>query len=161
MAIAFIVEDGTGKTDATSYGSVADFRQYWENRGVDYSAAEMSEAIAQAHLNNATDYVDRLHPWRGVKESTTQALEFPRSSCYDDTGANRSGIVPEEVALATFAAAGHLAEGKELWIASSNVRSKSMGPVSVTYGFGGEQPARLPGVERRIGRLASGLGVLR
>lgn len=161
MAIEFVAEDGTGKTDATSYGSVEGFRQYWVNRGTDYSSAVVSDAEASAYLNRATDYVDSLHPWRGVKASTAQALEFPRSTCYDDTGADRSGVLPEEIAMATFAAAGHLAEGKELWSSASNVRSKRMGPVSVTYGFGGEQPVRIPGVERRVGRLARPLGVMR
>lgn len=161
MAIEFVVEDGTGKTDATSYGSVADFRQYWENRGTDYSTATMSEALAQGYLNAATAYINGLYPWRGVPKTTTQALEFPRAVCYDDRGVDQSGAVPTAIEQATFMAGGHLAEGKTLLAPMENIQSRRMGPVSVTYGSGGQRPVKIPGIERLVGRLVKPMGVER
>lgn len=162
MAIEFVLEDGTGKSDATSYGSVAGFRQFWLNRGVDYGAHEVSDVTIQINLNKATEYIDRLYPWRGIKFSTDQALAFPRTHCYDDEGTDFSNSVPSPVQKATFYAAGYLTEGNELLAPmASNIRSKTMGPVSVDYGFGGEQPVRLPDVERVVGRLVKQVGVLR
>jgi hypothetical protein len=164
MAIEFVVEDGTGKADATSYGSVDDFRQFWQNRGTDYGSHLYSDEQVQVALNKATDYVDGLYPWRGIKGSTTQALEFPRSYCYDDRDRYYdSDTVPSIIKKGMFIAAGYTLEGNEFFdgAVASNVTQKSMGPVSVSFGFGGEKPIRIPEVERAIGPLVKEMGVRR
>ena len=40
MAVEFVLEDGTGKTDSTSYAAVADFRQYFENFGTTFTETD-------------------------------------------------------------------------------------------------------------------------
>ena len=37
LSIQFTVEDGSKVTDANSYVTVTEFKQYWINRGVDYN----------------------------------------------------------------------------------------------------------------------------
>lgn len=54
--MAFIVEDGSGKKGATSYGTVAAFEAYWLDRGVDISS--WTNEDKQACLVKATDYID-------------------------------------------------------------------------------------------------------
>lgn len=54
--MAFIVEDGTGKKGATSYATVAYFRAYMADRGIDVTTV-LDPAI-QAALIAATDYID-------------------------------------------------------------------------------------------------------
>jgi len=54
--MAFIVEDGSGKKGATSYGTVAAFEAYWLDRGIDISAWTSDDK--QACLVKATDYID-------------------------------------------------------------------------------------------------------
>ena len=157
MAIELVVEDGAGLPDATSYGAVEGFRQYWQNRGVDYS---QTDDEVKAQLNEATEYINRLYPWRGIRFHATQALEFPRHSCYDDAGVNQSGRVPVAIEVATFVAAGHLLDGGDLSAPVSNIKSKTMGPISVSYGFG-EEPVRLPKVERLVSSLVKPIGVMR
>lgn len=58
--MAFIVEDGTGKKGATSYATVAYFRAYMADRGIDVTT--WTDAEVQACLIKATDYIDTR--WR-------------------------------------------------------------------------------------------------
>lgn len=157
--IQFIVEDGTGKTDATSYVSVAELEQYWENRGVDYSTT--LEATVQAKLNIATQYVDNLHVYEGHKMTTAQAREFPRDWLIDRDGIDQSGIVPEAVKSAVCEAAGYELEGNSLEDATLAIESRSMGPVSVRYGGKGQLPPRIGKAEKYLGDFVAQMRVSR
>jgi len=98
MAIEFVVEDGTGKSDATSYISVADMKQYWDNMEYDYSA--LSDAEIQALLNKATQIIDGqyFNLWPGTRSSSTQALQWPRSDAtYPDEYTIASTEIPKEL----------------------------------------------------------------
>jgi len=85
--MGFVVEDGTGQDDATSYASVEDFISYFADRGTDYTDTE-PEAI-QAALIKATDYVEQRfqHRWKGRRNTQEQALSWPRSGVLDRDGA--------------------------------------------------------------------------
>ena len=77
MAIEFIVEDGTGKSDATSYVETSYIDQYAENYG--YSEWDTySTPIKQAYANQATQYIDLSFDFKGSKTDEDNALEFPR-----------------------------------------------------------------------------------
>ena len=159
MAIQFIVEDGTNKTDATSYISVDDFTQYWENRGVDYSGE--TEADVQAKLNIATQYIDNLHNYEGQKQTNSQALEFPRQNVIDRNYIDQSGIVPDAVKYAVCEAAAYELNGNSLEEATQLIESKRMGPVSVTYGSRGQLPPRIGKAEKYLGDLVAQMRVSR
>lgn len=157
MAIQFVVEDETGKADATSYISVEDFEQYWENRGVDYSGE--TEATVQAKLNIATQYVDNLHVYEGQRSTATQALEFPRDWIIDRNGIDRSGTVPVAVQYAVCEAAAYELEGNVLEDVTELIESKRMGPVSVTFGSRGQLPPKLGKVEKYLGDFVAQMRV--
>ena len=57
MSIQFVVEDGTGKSTATAYITVAEFKQYWENRGRTFT---QNDATIQSWINQATE-IGRAH----------------------------------------------------------------------------------------------------
>lgn len=159
MAIEFVVEDGTGKSDATSYLSVSDFRQYHENRGTDYSSE--TETDIQSVLNIATEYVDNLYPYKGQAQYSEQALEFPRSYLLDRRLRDLADEVPQEVQDATAIAAGYELDGNSLADLDEEVSSRSMGPVSVTYKGRGKRPQVSKRVERLLGDFIAQVQVTR
>ena len=82
MAIEFVVSDGTGLADATSYISVADMKQYWENLG--YALGTLTDDEIEVLLNKSTRVLDNyyIRRWPGYRNSETQRLEWPRQSAY-------------------------------------------------------------------------------
>jgi len=76
--IQFIVEDGTGYNNSTSYAAVADYRQYWINRGIDKTAED--DLDIQGRLNIATEWIDQTFNWIGERShwGYYQALCWPR-----------------------------------------------------------------------------------
>ena len=81
--MAFIVEDGTGLTDANSYASVQEYRDYAELRNIDVTSE--LDATIQGYLVRATDYLELTYEYLGEKLTETQMLEFPRLIDYEDT----------------------------------------------------------------------------
>ena len=82
--MAFVVEDGTGLSDATSFASVAELKAYLDDRGRDRSS--FSDTQIQQALIRASDYIETR--WRvrfkGRRLSADQALSFPRIGLYDE-----------------------------------------------------------------------------
>lgn len=79
--MSLIVEDGTGKSDAESYISVADATAYHAARGNADWAAIATDAIREQLLRKATSYMVgqyRLR-WNGYRYTDTQALDWPRA----------------------------------------------------------------------------------
>ena len=128
MAIEFVIEDGTAKADATSYASVAQYRQYWENRGVDYSAVALD--TVQVNLNKATEYIDSNYDFDGYVVDDDQALQWPRCESYD-----RNGYVIDSDTIPTklIDAVCYMAAQTGLNDALDGVTSISYGPVSKTF----------------------------
>jgi len=78
MAVTFVVEDGTGKSDATSYISDTDADQIVEDYGLEWAAGEDAESKRQK-LNAATQYCDsKYNPFQSERTVYNQALYFPR-----------------------------------------------------------------------------------
>lgn len=75
----FLVEDGTGITDATSYTSEAYADDYL---GATWAA---TSAAKEAALMTASEYVDARwgNTFKGLPLLETQGLEFPRQGVYD------------------------------------------------------------------------------
>lgn len=85
--MAFVVEDGTGKSDATAYVTTA----YVDTHHSDRAREEWEVASAgnkQSAIIRATDYLDQRfgRKFTGSKISGDQALEWPRASAYDLDG---------------------------------------------------------------------------
>ena len=79
--MAFVVEDGTGKSDANSYASVAYADAYFADRGIALWVGTPQEK--ETYLIRATDYIDGRFAsyFKGQQLYTSdpiQALQFPR-----------------------------------------------------------------------------------
>ena len=122
MAIEFIVEDWTGKSDSTSYGSVAEYKQWLENRG---EVTTMTDDEIKAKLNVATEFIDSLS-FVGAKTSSNNSLEWPRYGILNTTAAKQQSNIKK----AMFYAALHQ---EDLFKVNDGLVSYSYGPVSKTY----------------------------
>lgn len=91
--MAFVVEDGTGLEDATSYTAIAFADDYFTTRGVT-SWASKTQQEKEVALILATEYSDLR--WgsklQGRPLVSAQALEFPRRNCYDRYGRVQEGV---------------------------------------------------------------------
>ena len=78
MAIDFITT--VGASDATSYATVAQYKQYWLNRGV--TITDTDDAI-KAFLNIATAKIDEDYNFKGVQSyPSIQVLAWPRAGVF-------------------------------------------------------------------------------
>ena len=100
--MAIVVEDGSGKTDADAYVSVASCDTYFTNRqgSTAWNDASVTTENKEAAIRNATAYLDRRYNnlWRGMRVGISQALSWPRQDISDYDGfAVASASVPQEV----------------------------------------------------------------
>lgn len=110
MTIDFVVEDGTGLTDATSYITIDEFKQFWFNE--DYDFDNLSDTEIQRLLNKSTAYIDSNYDFPGYRSSSTQALEWVREGAYYLDGYDiDNDVVPSEVKKAVAEMAYLLNEG--------------------------------------------------
>ncbi|MCK5605392.1 hypothetical protein KAR91_26105 [Candidatus Pacearchaeota archaeon] len=100
--MSLIVEDGTGLSTAESYISVADASTYFTARGVTTWDSIASDALREAALRNATEYMvnEYRKRWQGVRVFQVQALDWPRQGVVVDSWSIPSDEVPETVARA-------------------------------------------------------------
>ena len=84
--MAFVVEDGTGLTNANAYATLSYVNTYHSDRGNTKWAA--TDGLKEAAVVRATDYVDQRfgNLFRGSKGSDAQALEWPRYDAVSDNG---------------------------------------------------------------------------
>ena len=109
MAIQFIIEDGTGKTDATAYIDLDGADQYLENSDRRTAWRVFSSKERQAALIQGADYIDQTfrNRYKGQRFSSAQRLEWPRIEVFDELGnlttpdAGLAGSIPEEIGNAS------------------------------------------------------------
>lgn len=98
----FVAEDGSGKTTATSYASVAQADSYCASHLYATTWRQKPDATKQIALNMATRLLDETVAWKGSKASDAQALEWPRYSVYDRSGwAIDGNEIPRDLVNAT------------------------------------------------------------
>lgn len=130
MSINFVQETGTASSTATSYASIAQYQQYWLDRGVTISDSDDS---IKAWLNAATEFIDTEYSFMGCIVSSTQALAWPRADMVKKNGVGiDSDEIPTELINATCFLATEAKNGN-LNRADYGIKSESIGPVSKTY----------------------------
>ena len=150
--MALEVEDGTGKSTAESYISVADASTYHTARGNAAWAALATDALREAALRRATDYMRQAYRsrWQGYKVNEDQALDWPRYDVEVEGYAVDSDIVPTEVKnvcaeLALRASAAEL--NPDL---TQGVLSEQVGSIQVTYDKASPQFTRYRAIDAII-----------
>lgn len=163
--MALIVEDGTGKTNAESFISVADATTYHAARGNAAWAALASDTIREQCLRRATDYMEQAYRnrWAGYRVTSTQSLSWPRSwvpmedvdyiATYYPNDA-----VPVLVANACAELALKAATATLLSDQSQMVTSESVGPLAVTYDKYSNQEIRYASVDAMLAVMFSNGG---
>lgn len=158
--MSLIVEDGTGLATAESYISVTAADTYFLNRNNAVWAALQTPA-KEAALRKATDYMLQAYRvrWAGMRNVATQALDWPRRyvpnrdvpqmygpspAFYDFTS------VPVTVAnacaeLALRASAADLSPDL-----TAQVKSESVGPISVVYADGARQDTHYKAIDAML-----------
>ena len=158
--MAFVVEDGTGLSNANSYIEVAYADSYFTDRSI--AAWSGDNATKQSAIVRATDYIearwaDSFLGWREFPD-TPQSLSFPRLGLYDREGYLISGI-PDLLKRATAEYALRAltvtllpdpvvsdASGREIESAREKV-----GPIETEYTYGELVPLRpYPAADRLL-----------
>lgn len=115
MATSFIVEDGTGLDNANALLTVAEADQIMENYGASSDWSGASNEIKENGIREATRFINMQYSWKGWRVHTTQALQWPRSECYDDEdNIVDYEIVPERIKEACAYLALKVVEGRTL-----------------------------------------------
>lgn len=155
--MAFTVEDGSGVSGANSYVSVADADTYHADRS--NSGWTGTDAVKQAALIEATDYVESRYRWAtGVKSSSGNGLGWPRSGAVDVYGHNiGAATVPEKVKQAvSYLALKALSADLNASLDRAKKRTK-VDAIEVEYVEFSEQSTRYPYVDGLLSGLVDGL----
>jgi hypothetical protein len=141
LAIALIVEDGSGKINADSYVSVEDADVYASTRGNDDWCTSGGYTYGQkaAALRIATRYLDSTFTYIGYVLYTQppQALKWPRLAAYDEDYKLYSGVPVLMIQATCELAASHLREGPINAVDYNpypNIFSVGAGGVNVAFG---------------------------
>lgn len=94
--MAFVVEDGSGLSDANSYITVQEFTDFHTDRGT-FASGDFSTTEIQQGAVNATDYLEKRfgRNFRGYRQSQSQSLEWPRIDAADNDDNLMNG--PDEI----------------------------------------------------------------
>lgn len=98
--MAFVVENGAGLANATSYASEAETDTYFTDHGAPVSWTGATTSAKETALMLATQYIDNRFQqrWKGQKSGNVQALDWPRGWVSDYDGyAVDSASVPKQV----------------------------------------------------------------
>lgn len=93
--MAFEVEDGTRKADATAYITVVQWKEHHADRGVSAAGdGTWGDDEIEAGIVNASQYIDKRfgRRFRGWRSTQAQSMEWPRTDAYDDDDYLFSGI---------------------------------------------------------------------
>lgn len=159
--MALEVEDGTGKDDATSFVSRAEFIAYAAARGVTVADEDASDV----YLVKAVDWL-LTKCWKGDVTVETQALPFPRQ-IFDNNGAllYDDSSVPAAIKRAQMDLGLASKSGIDLLPNASGgqiVKREKIGPIETEYldGTATASPT-FPAVEAAIAAFTCGQGRFR
>jgi len=161
--MSFIVEDGTSKTDATSYISVADADAYIAVYTTRIGWTSATTSAKELALQRATQYLDSYYGvrYKGIRTDRDQSLMWPRMNVVDLSGYTYdSDDMPSSLLNATAEIADRIVAGDNpLADQSDTAKIKSqkvvVGPIeeSVEYIGGmllGKQYPNVEGILRPI-----------
>lgn len=159
--MTIIVEDGTAKSDAESYASVANADAYWTARNVT-AWGTATTAAKEAALREATLYLEGNYRWIGTRTWTTQALSWPRviREGIDLNGKVLTSLmVPGELLKACCELAYEVISNGSLLPSMDRgglVKSESVGPLAVVYMDGAPSLKSFPMVDMLLHPILSG-----
>lgn len=159
--MAIIVEDGTGKSDAESYATVAYAITRHANLGNTAWALLTTEQQEQS-LRLATEYLVQKYrsAIQGARKTSTQALDWPRYSVYVDGFLIPSDVVPVDWQNACCDLALKSSEGTLLADLERGVKREKVGPLETEFFEGSPESTRYQTIELMLQPYLSGRGSL-
>lgn len=150
--MAIVVETGTGSATAESYISVADASAYFTARGVTAWAALATDALREAALRKATEYMTAVYRsrWQGARFTETQALDWPRAGVVRDSWQVGTDEVPVEVQRATAELALRAAAGDLSPDLKQAKTSVTVGPIRTDYDRSSPQAKRYRAIDAML-----------
>lgn len=129
--MAFIVEDGTGLSNATTYCTVAEADAYFDGLGTAWLATGEGTSDKQLALNQASTALDLLYgqQYKGYPLTADQALLFPRTT-FTINGTQDVRGIPVHLKRAVFETALKYTVGENIFPdlnEAAVVKSKSIG----------------------------------
>jgi hypothetical protein len=141
--MAFVVEDGSGLTTATSYVSIAEADAYTSELGL--TAWTGTTSAKQTALIKAQRYITQVYRgvWKGVRKTELQSLDWPRLDVMDvdgydvDSESVPAPIKEAQIELAVKALTAELLS--DVATDASNIASETstVGPVSYAVSYTG------------------------
>lgn len=146
----FVLEDGTGKSDATSFADEAAASTYWDIHDPAYkivwdalAAEDSAEALNAGASALDHDYERQM---KGGRTTATQALSYPRKNVKRYGFAVLTTVIPDEVVDSNIELARRSQEGTDLepdlanptGISAQSVRADT---VEVKTSYAGAAPA--------------------
>ena len=166
--MALVTEDGTGKSNADAYVTLAECDAYHTNLGNSgweiITGAVSNEAERENAIKKATAFIDARYGnrFKGVRSTAEQALLFPRYGISDNDGYVLENV-PIAVKRATCEAALRILVGIDLMPdldRGGKVISETVGPISTTYSSGAPAGTKFEMIESLLrGCLNGGSGV--
>jgi hypothetical protein len=166
--MSLVVEDGTARSDAESYISVADATTYHANRGNAAWAAVADDPTREQLLRKATDFMVGAYRqrWMGYRAKSTQALDWPRYEVpMPDAVMNNQYMayypyneVPAVVQRACAELALRAIDGDLASDLEAPVIQETIGPVTVRYAEGARQNKVYQAIEAMLAPLLDGGG---
>ena len=166
--MALVTEDGTGKSNADAYVSLAECDAYHTNLGnsdwVIYANCAANVTKRENAIKKATAFIDMRYGGRfkGVRKTAEQALLFPRYGISDNDGYVLENV-PLAVKRATCEAALKIFLGADLMPdldRGGKIISETVGPISTTYSSGAPAGTKFEMIESLLrGCLNGGSGV--
>jgi len=139
--MSLIVENGTGKSNADAYVTLAECDAYHARFGNSgwkiITGAVSNEAKRENAIKKATAFIDARYGnrFKGVRKTAEQALLFPRDGISDNDGYVLENV-PLAVKRATCEAALKIFLGADLMPdldRGGKIISETVGPISTTY----------------------------
>jgi hypothetical protein len=159
MAFTFVVEDGTGLLNATSYVSVEDADDIITmNIHASASWEALTVADKERLLSWATRYLDERARWKGVRTTNTSALRWPRAGITDRDNITLPGNeIPRQLEVATAEMARYLIEEDRTVERGQDALTRLKADV-IELEF--SEGYRLPQVPTHMSYLIKGLGTI-
>ncbi len=148
--MSITVETGAIVSNANSYVSTTDFTTYATARGITLTSG------AETLLVQAMDYIESLS-YIGVKYTSTQGLQWPRSGVYIDGYLFAYNDIPQELINAQMqvAMAIDVGNGPLVTIARATKRER-VGELEVEYSDGANSVAIVRTINAMLWKLLAG-----
>lgn len=151
--MSLIVEDGTGMATAESYISVADASTYFTARAVTTWGALATDALREAALRKATEYMISTYRdrWQGLRVyPTVQALCWPRYGVAIEGVYLDDDVIPETIKRACAELALKAASADLNPDLTQGVVREKVGSIEVEYDKSSPQSTRYKAIDAML-----------